>query len=46
MRDSMGAAGLTLGSDDALKLASAAPRSRTAGHRYSDVLMAQIDQGR
>jgi aryl-alcohol dehydrogenase-like predicted oxidoreductase len=46
MRDSIGAADFTLGPDDVLTLASAAPRGRTAGHRYSDVLMAQIDRGR
>jgi aryl-alcohol dehydrogenase-like predicted oxidoreductase len=46
MRDSMGAADFTLGPDDVLKLASAVPRGRTAGYRYSDVLMGQIDRSR
>jgi aryl-alcohol dehydrogenase-like predicted oxidoreductase len=46
MRYSMGAADFTLGPDDVMKLASAAPRGRTAGRRYSDVLMAQIDLSR
>ena len=46
MRDSMGTADFTLGPDDVFKLASAAPRGGTAGHRYSDVLMVQIDRSR